>query len=101
MSIESPGLPLGELFAAAAAAPGKTPVRFLKLAPPYNPGDVAGFSETYADALVAAKLAERLESPAAAPAPDAGKPKPKPGKPKPPPDQADPSPEGTPDADNP
>lgn len=104
---DAPGLPLGEPGVIPPPTGGVLiPVRFLRLAVPYNTGDVAGFPEEQVKKFEAAKIAERLESPAAAPAPDAGKPKPKPGKPKPPPDAAPeaapaPAPEDTPDANNP
>lgn len=91
MDTDFPGLPLvgGQDAALVAALPAPpvaapstalVPVCFLRSALPYNPGDIAGFPPTYAEALIAAKVAEAVpagDAPAAAPPnPD---PAPKPG----------------------
>ncbi len=71
MANDLPGLPLvGGQDAAPVASLNPppvvdpstvlVPVRFVRQALPYNPGDIAGFAPDYAERLIAAKVAEAL-----------------------------------------
>lgn len=66
MSNSAPGLPLGEPHPVIVPETGNALVSvcFLRMALPYNKGDIAGFPKKQADRLVLEKLAEYCKPPA-------------------------------------